>query len=47
MTTAEIREKFLEFFKEKDHLVMDSFPLVPKEDKSLLLVNAGMAPLKP
>ncbi|NLB21352.1 MAG: alanine--tRNA ligase [Clostridium sp.] len=47
MTTAEIREKFLMFFKEKEHLVMDSFPLVPKEDKSLLLVNAGMAPLKP
>ncbi len=47
MTTSQIREKFLEFFKEKDHFVMESFPLVPKEDKSLLLVNAGMAPLKP
>lgn len=47
MTTGEIREKFLEFFKEKEHYVMESFPLVPKDDKSLLLVNAGMAPLKP
>ncbi len=47
MSTSQIREKFLEFFKEKDHYIMDSFPLVPKEDKSLLLVNAGMAPLKP
>lgn len=43
----EIRREFLDFFKEKDHLVKSSFSLVPKEDKSLLLVNAGMAPLKP
>lgn len=47
MTTNEIREKYLAFFSEKAHLVMDSFPLVPKDDKSLLLINAGMAPLKP
>ncbi len=43
----ELRTKFLEFFKGKDHLVMDSFSLVPQNDKSLLLINAGMAPLKP
>ncbi|MTI48973.1 alanine--tRNA ligase [Sporosalibacterium faouarense] len=43
----EIREEFLNFFKEKDHLVTSSFSLVPKNDKSLLLINAGMAPLKP
>ena len=43
----EIRKEFLEFFKEKDHLVLPSFSLVPKNDKSLLLINAGMAPLKP
>lgn len=43
----EVRKEFLDFFREKDHLVMDSFPLVPKDDKSLLLINAGMAPLKP
>lgn len=43
----EIRREFLKFFEEKSHLVMPSFSLVPKDDKSLLLVNAGMAPLKP
>ncbi len=43
----EIREKFLSFFEEKDHLRMKSFPLVPQNDKSLLLINSGMAPLKP
>lgn len=47
LTTNEIREKYLDFFKEKAHYVMESFPLVPKDDKSLLLINAGMAPLKP
>lgn len=47
MTTNEIRAKYLSFFSEKAHLVMESFPLVPKDDKSLLLINAGMAPLKP
>ncbi len=46
MTTSQIREKFLEFFKAKDHYIMESSSLVPKDDKSLLLVNAGMAPLK-
>ncbi|MCF6465665.1 alanine--tRNA ligase [Clostridium sp. Cult2] len=43
----EIREEFLKFFEEKGHLILPSFSLVPKSDKSLLLINAGMAPLKP
>ena len=38
---------YLDFFESKDHLVMKSFSLVPHNDKSLLLINAGMAPLKP
>ena len=45
--TNELREKYLSFFESKDHLRMKSFSLVPKNDKSLLLINAGMAPLKP
>ena len=43
----EIRAKFLEFFKSKEHYIMKSFSLVPRNDKSLLLINSGMAPLKP
>ncbi len=43
----EIREKFLSFFEGKDHLRLPSFPLVPQGDASLLLINSGMAPLKP
>lgn len=43
----EIRKEFLDFFQEKDHMILPSFSLVPKNDKSLLLINAGMAPLKP
>ena len=43
----ELREKYLSFFESKGHLRMKSFPLVPKNDNSLLLINAGMAPLKP
>lgn len=43
----EIREKFLSFFESKGHLRLPSFPLVPQNDSSLLLINAGMAPLKP
>jgi len=43
----EIRESFLTFFEGKNHLRLESFPLVPKNDNSLLLVNAGMQPLKP
>jgi len=47
MSTDEIREKFLQFFESKGHLRLPSFSLIPKNDKSLLLINAGMAPLKP
>ena len=43
----ELRKKYLEFFESKGHLAMPSFSLVPENDKSLLLINAGMAPLKP
>ena len=43
----ELRKMFLDFFKSKDHLVMNSFSLVPHNDNSLLLINSGMAPLKP
>jgi len=43
----EIREKYLEFFESKGHMRLNSFPLVPINDKSLLLINSGMAPLKP
>lgn len=46
MGLNEIRSKFLKFFEEKGHLVQPSFPLVPHNDNSLLLINAGMAPLK-
>lgn len=45
--TNDLREAYLKFFESKDHLKMESFSLVPKNDKSLLLINAGMAPLKP
>ncbi len=43
----ELRRMFLEFFESKEHLAMKSFSLVPHNDNSLLLINAGMAPLKP
>ena len=43
----EIRERFLSFFESKGHLRLPSFPLIPQNDNSLLLINAGMAPLKP
>ncbi len=43
----ELRRMYLEFFESKDHLRMNSFSLVPHNDNSLLLINAGMAPLKP
>ncbi len=43
----ELRKMFLEFFASKEHLAMKSFSLVPHNDKSLLLINSGMAPLKP
>ena len=43
----ELRRMFLDFFESKGHLKMKSFSLVPHNDKSLLLINSGMAPLKP
>ncbi|MBO4375189.1 MAG: alanine--tRNA ligase [Lachnospiraceae bacterium] len=43
----ELRKMFLEFFEGKDHLKMNSFSLVPHNDNSLLIINSGMAPLKP
>lgn len=43
----ELREMYLSFFESKEHLRMKSFSLVPQNDRSLLLINAGMAPLKP
>ena len=42
----ELREKYLSFFESKGHLRLGSFPLVPKDDNSLLLINSGMAPMK-
>lgn len=47
MGANELRDAYLKFFETKDHLKLESFPLVPKNDNSLLLINAGMAPLKP
>ena len=41
-----LREKYLSFFESKGHLRLPSFPLVPNNDKSLLLINSGMAPMK-
>lgn len=46
MKVSEIRKKFLDYFKSKEHFVDKSYSLVPENDKSLLLINAGMAPLK-
>ena len=43
----QLRQMFLDFFESKGHLIMKSFSLVPQNDDSLLLINAGMAPLKP
>jgi len=43
----ELREKYLSFFESKDHLRLKSFPLIPINDNSLLLINSGMAPMKP
>ena len=43
----ELREMFLQFFESKGHLRLPSFPLVPQNDASLLLINAGMSPMKP
>ena len=46
MKSNEIRDVFLHFFKQKEHLILPSFPLVPQNDPTLLLIGAGMAPLK-
>ena len=43
----ELRRMFLDFFESKEHLKMKSFSLVPHNDNSLLIINSGMAPLKP
>ena len=43
----ELREKFLSFFESKGHLRLPSFSLIPQNDASLLLINSGMAPMKP
>ncbi len=47
MQTSKIRDLFLDYFSSKDHLIMPSFSLIPQNDPSLLLIGAGMAPLKP
>ncbi len=47
MGLNQIREEFLSFFESKGHLRQESFPLVPQGDAGLLLINSGMAPLKP
>ncbi len=47
MGMNELREKYLSFFESKDHLRLPSFSLVPENDPSILLINAGMTPLKP
>ena len=46
MTGAEIRRRFLAYFESRDHLVLDSFPLVPADDPSTLFISAGMQPLQ-
>lgn len=46
MKSIEIRNKFLNFFEKKNHKILPSFSLLPKDDPSLLFINAGMAPLK-
>ncbi len=43
----ELREMFLSFFESKEHLRLPSFSLIPQNDQSLLLINSGMAPMKP
>ena len=47
MGLNEIREAYLSFFESKGHLRLPSFSLIPQNEKSLLLINAGMAPMKP
>ncbi len=47
MKVNELRQKYLDFFRSKDHLIMPSSSLIPQNDPTLLLIGAGMAPLKP
>lgn len=47
MKGNELRQAYLKFFESKQHLMLDSFSLIPENDPSLLLIGAGMAPLKP
>jgi alanyl-tRNA synthetase len=47
MQSGTIRELFLDYFRSKEHLIMPSFSLIPQNDPTLLLIGAGMAPLKP
>ena len=47
MKGNELRQAYLQFFESKGHLKLDSFSLIPENDPSLLLIGAGMAPLKP
>ena len=47
LTVNQIRDKFLDFFVKKNHFQLPSYPLVPQGDNSLLLINAGMTPMKP
>ncbi|MDU2065315.1 MAG: alanine--tRNA ligase [Sporomusaceae bacterium] len=47
VTGNELRRKFLDFFKSKEHLILNSYPLIPENDPTLLLIGAGMAPFKP
>jgi alanyl-tRNA synthetase len=47
MNTAAVRKKFLDFFEQRQHVVKDSFSLIPADDPTLLFNSAGMAPLKP
>ena len=47
MTGNELRQKYLQFFAGKEHLILPSYPLIPDNDPSLLLIGAGMAPFKP
>lgn len=46
MSTNELRETFLKFFESKEHMRLNSYPLIPRDDDSLLLINSGMAPMK-
>ena len=46
MKSQDIRAKFLSFFKEKEHLIVPSAPMVTKDDPTLMFVNSGMAPFK-